>query len=641
MSLEELVIDAQLYQGEPKKPTTNSVILLPVQNITTKKNQILLKWSNKTLNMSQKGLDQAAQIFFSEWALAFPLYPVERAFLDTTKHGNLEMLITFDASSLYSNTQIRNIKSTSPRLLKKALETTSDSIEQNELGQTSSLSGHYDQISQVKESNFVQLEADKKDLNQKQKLNQKLENSLTGNDQFIETLQSDLMKLRQENETLKDTIIHLKDIEMDYTQKNQASETEVFILKTRIADLMLEVENGVEEWRQKYQRAQFETEELRLIITENQEFENRELVEAWEKKYSDVVNKKEEITSQYELLVEQLQSQQQEILELSEKNIQKDYQIQQLNYEHIQQQEEYSQIIAQKEVDKDNLERTKDAEIERLSKRLSQQQTLVSQVMDSQKNNQIKWQENYSKIEQNYRIASEKVLSLEKELSQLRQANIQLQYRSEQSLASESLDVELPKDVDLPQALDIKLPTYADEVVHTEVDTETVKVVEDSSVEVSDEEYAYEDDYDEDYDYEYDYEYAYDYDYSDYDDYSEDDDVLGYDAESVMDDVDELLYESAEEDGTVKISKKEYELFKHSLDELKERWEELGDQDLKFKEWATPKMKKFKRFDKGLDSNVTPPKLFSRKYKMEESVWCEMQAYALISRHIETILSQD
>ena len=116
MPLEEFDIDVQLYQDETKKPDEQSVILLPVQNIAAKKNQLLLKWSNRKVKLSQSIISKAVELFLSSWENTFSLYPIERVFLDYTTREKVELLVTFDASRLYSNTQIRNIKTNAPKL---------------------------------------------------------------------------------------------------------------------------------------------------------------------------------------------------------------------------------------------------------------------------------------------------------------------------------------------------------------------------------------------------------------------------------------------------------------------------------------------------------------------------------------------
>lgn len=722
MPLEEFVIDVQLYQDETKKPTNQSVILLPVQNIATKKNQLLLKWSNRKMKWSQSLIAKSVELFLVNWEKNFSLYPIERVFLDYTAHERIELLVTFDASRLYSNTQIRNIKTNAPKLLHSAMDEAYsqygvlESQVEKQSGSANSAMDYdryemsnnnvleYGDNSLVQSSGFGRETSfqEHQDMLDKQQRIYELEQKIAENSQVIKSYEMDLQttqreyelkisQVSQENDALKQKIISYQDNEIDFRQQLQMKKSEILDLKNTVNELNVELEQGIESWKQKLQHTQFENEELRMVITENQQFE--EQVQAslnevtlklkekeaqlaqleqesaiatreWQMKNQQLLSEQQRLQEQQEKLDKLLSERQTMVQHLSDELNQKEQELKKLVFEHQQAVQEYQHQLTKKDKELDELNSSKNEEIQRLSQRLEKQQHLVNQLMDSQETTQSKWQDNYNRLETNYRAAASRVFDLEKELAKLKQSSYTNPSINDRSFSSIALEEEVLPEIDIPKqpvfdpvemveeddfnipetdiSETVQLEDPLDQSYHYADDEEEVK----SDYNDYDEDYDYEDDYsyDDEYDYDEDYSYDDDYDYDDYDydeDYDYDDDVLGYDEETVMDDVDSILSDTEDEEGKEKIRKKEYVAFESQLDELSDRWSELKNQDNVFKKWAEPKMKKFDRFYKKLDDNVKAPKFLSRSYVMTEEVWGEIQAYALISRHLKTILDYE
>lgn len=708
MPLEESVIDVQLYQDETKKPTERSIILLPVQNITTKKNQLLLKWSNRKQKLSQSIITKAVTLFMAEWEKIFSLYPIDRVFLDYTAHERIELLVTFDASRLYSNTQIRNIKTNAPRIFKETMREAYDQL--GILEQPSQTNGtftgmdydNYDNT-QVRVPSISQSTSTSKNhhsqdflddgLLEKQQRIYELEQKIAENAQVIKSFELDLKtaqreyelkinQMSQENDSLKQKVISYQDNEIDYRQQLQIKQSEILDLKNNVNELNSSLEQDVESWKQRYQQTQYENEELRLVITENQQFEEqvqeslREATLKLKQKEDELANliqennlsqkesqlREQQLHSENERLQDQqdkldrlLEERQMIIQQLTDELTHKEQEMKKLTFEHQQTVQEYQHQLNQKDKEFENLNYSKNEEIKRLSQRLEKQQELVNQLMNSQELTQAKWQDNYTRLESNYRTAASRVFDLEKELAKLKQSNYAKLNMQNSDFSSISLENEtVTPSIDLPKASDVPVFDPVDMVTEENSSVESSDLEASSQIDLEDtlnQSYHYtdeEDSYDEeDYDYdEYDYDDEYDYydDYDDYDydyDYDYDDDILGYDDETIMDDVDSILSDTEDEEGKEKVRKKEFLAFESQLDLLSERWKKLDKQDIKFKKWAEPKMQQFDRFYKKLDENIKAPKLLSRKYVMTEEVWGEIQAYGLISRHLQTILDYE
>lgn len=723
MTLEEFVIDVQLYQDETKEPTEESVTVLPAQNITTKKNQLQLKWSNRKMKLSRSVIIKTVDLFLTQWKQTFSLYPIERVFIDYAAHERIELLITFDANRLYSNTQIRNIKANAPELLKKALNKAYAQYGLIEATPTSTVSSSstmdYDRFdttsSAVTEamtfvasenisSNENSLVVGKDAINTNQKILD-LDQQILEKSQVIQSYEKNIKSVQreyetkieqvlQENDKLKQKILSYQDKEIDYRQQLQLSQSEIFTLKNNVSELNVSLEQDRGLWKRRLQSLQTENDDLRRVIIENQQFEeqvqnslrkatdslqekeellaqiqqeNELTVKEWELKLQQVSDDKERLNTQHERLNELLAERQEMIQQLTDELGQKERDLSKLIFDHQQATQEFQHQLALKDEELTGLDQSKNEEIQRLSDRLEKQQKLVDQLMTSQESTQNKWQDNYNRLEKNYRAAASKVFDLEQELSKLRQVSVTASAMTEPVFPNLPVDDELNFNdelISMPQLDSFDLDIEASVGSEPVVDEIEIEDNLDKSYQYTDDDYEYgyqydgeysysyddeDDDYDEDYDYDYDsddYDEDYDYDYEDYDedyDYEDeyDDDVLGYDEETIMEDVDSILEDTEDEEGKEKIRKKEFSAFESQLDELSDRWKELDDQDVKFKKWAAPLMKKFDRFYRKLDDNVKEPSLFSRKYVTTEEVWGQIQAYALISRHIETLLNYE
>ncbi|MEG0255713.1 MAG: hypothetical protein RR554_07870 [Vagococcus sp.] len=816
MFLDELNIDVQIYQEETKKPNTSSIVLVPLQNNSEVINQLLLKWSDREGQLSQKAIDDASQAVFKEWGRIFPLYKIERAFFDISSRGTVEIYVTFDASNIFSNTQIRNIKKTISDLLskelKKASEAPSSMVEDrrrpraesthlnnqanlaqqklsdaekthrrveldlrerfntlkrennelqmalqqskaDELAQKETI-GHltlqmerqqrtlselsegknardaeaedrYRQLQEQLDDMNYKLRQSGQDLLEKQREIQQLQQVVADNERYVDGLQSDYDQLResnnaqveqllQENDVLKADVISYQNDELNGKQEVQA-------IRNELRQLSLEKENTQEELTQKLQRIEYENSELRTVLKENQVFEDKtqqELVSAtrdlnetrenlkrletesslltheWESRYQKVVTEKDELASAYNTSRQMEVERQNELIQLKDRLMVLEQNLQQAGLEQqrvvtkwetrvADEEREKERILQQANIEKEQFSRNKEQEIQRLSERLEQQQKLVEKLMATNSETQSSWQENYQLLETNYKNAREKSNQLEQEITRLMQENQRLEQRVA-GMENRPVAVTTPRPavtpiVEAPVIEEVIAPTL-EEIIQTPVvtvdsvqqeidnevaDLESSKVLDAKMEDIayeedsyydeeesdddydydyeedseSDDEYGYDDDYDyeDDYD-EYGYDDDYDYDEDEDDEYSEVDDLIGYDAETIREDVEELL-DSSDEEGTEKISKKDFVVFEEQLDSLKRRVDKT--EDVEFKTFVLPKMKKFNKFKNKFEEDVKAPKLFSRKYKIETGTFNQLKAYVLMSRHLELLAGED
>ncbi|MDT2831821.1 hypothetical protein P7H62_12765 [Vagococcus carniphilus] len=809
MFLDELNIDVQIYQEEVKKPNTASVVLLPLQNKSEVTNQLLLKWSDREGNLTQKDIDDASQVVFKEWERIFPLYNIERAFVDISSRGTVEVYVTFDASNIFSNTQIRNIKKTISDLFLKELKnsvnnTTAEPMERrsshveskhidnqaslaqqklsdaekthrrveldlrerfntlkkensdlqmalqqskaDELNQKETI-GHLtlqierqqrtlNELSEGKDSRdaeaeerYRHLQEQLDDLNyklrqssqellEKQREIQQLQNVVSDNDRYVTSLQADYDQLResnnsqveqllQENDLLKSDLITYQNNELNDKQQVQA-------VKNEIRQINLEKENIQEELTQKLQRIEYENNELRTVLKENQVFEDKTqqdlvqttrdlnttreklkqletenslLTHEWESRFQKVSIEKDELATAYNTSRQLEMERQNELIQLKDRLMTLEQNLQQAGLEQqrvvtkwesrvADEQREKDRIVQQANIEKEQFTRNKEQEIQRLSERLEQQQQLVDKLMATNTETQTSWQENYQLLETNYKNAREKSSQLEQEISRLVQENQRLEQRLAGMENRKATMIPTPvitpvvEEVAAPSLEEIiQTPLVSIDPVQQEIDNEVASLekpeskrktkpvpeIEDIAYEEEsyysyeddseddydydeeyEDDYGYDDDYEDDYDYDYDYEDEYD-DDDDYD-YSEVDDLIGYDPETVREDVEELL-DSADEEGTEKVSKKDFAVYEEHLDKLKRRLDKT--EDIEFKTFVTPKMKKFNKFKNKFEEDVVAPKLFSRKYKIEEGTLNQLKAYVLMSRHLEVLAGED
>ncbi len=778
MFLNELNIDVQIYQEEVKKPNTSSVVLVPVQNNSEKTNQLLLKWSDKEGQLTQKDIDEASQVVFQEWERVFPLYKIERAFVDISSRGAIEIYVTFDATNVFSNTQIRNIKKTISELLEKEIKNVSEksfekmdevvtirsennhinnqvslaqqklsdaeknhrrvelelrerfnslkqensnlqmSLQQSkadELNQKETI-GHLtlqierqqrtlNELSDGKTSREVEseeryrhLQEQLDDLNyklrqtsqellEKQREVQQLQTIVSDNERYVASLQADYNQLRESNNSQVEQLLQENDVlksDLVTYQNNELNgKKEVQLVKNELRQISLEKENLQEELQQKLQRIEYENNELRIVLQENQVFEDKtqqELVQTtrdlnethekieqletenslltheWESRYQNLSLEKEDLIAAYNTSRQLEMERQNELIQLKNRLITLEQGLQQAGLEQqrvvarwesrvADEEREKNRIIQQADVEKEQLTKSKEQEIKRLSERLEQQRELVDKLMATNTETQTSWQENYELLETNYRSAREKSNQLEQEITRLVQEN---KYLEQRLSSGEVKNTEVtpnpiisnPIIEDVAESTleaiiqePILASTSIDEVVENKEEEAVASEVKDVSYE---EDYDYDYSYDEDessYDYSeyyYEEEYDYDYDYA----YSEVDDLVSYDAETIREDIEELL-DSSDEEGTEKISKKDYAIYEDHLDKLKRRLEKT--EDVEFKAFVTPKMKKFTKFKNKFDEEVVSPKFFSRKYKIEENLFNQLKAYVLMSRHLEVL----
>lgn len=811
MFLDELNIDVQIYQEEMKKPSTSSIVLVPLQNNSEVINQLLLKWSDREGRLSQKMIDDASQAVFKEWGRIFPLYKIERAFLDISSRGTIEIYVTFDASNIFSNTQIRNIKKTISDLLvqelKKAPETPSNVVEDrrrprvesahlnnqanlaqqklsdaekthrrveldlrerfntlkrennelqmalqqskaDELAQKDTI-GHltlqierqqrtltelsegknsrdaeaedrYRQLQEQLDDMNYKLRQSGQDLLEKQREIQQLQQIVADNERYVDGLQSDYDQLResnnaqveqllQENDVLKADLISYQNNELNDKQEVQA-------VRNEMRQLSLDKENIQEELTQKLQRVEYENQELRTVLKENQVFEDKTqqdlvattrdlnetreslkrletesslLTHEWESRYQKVVTEKDELATAYNTSRQMEVERQNELIQLKDRLMVLEQNLQQAGLEQnrivtkwetrvADEEREKERILQQANIEKEQFARNKEQEIQRLSERLEQQQKLVEKLMATNSETQSSWQENYQLLETNYKNAREKSNQLEQEITRLMQENQRLEQRVA-SMENRPATITMPKAivepvVETPVVEEIVAPTL-EEIIQTPVvsvdsvqqeidnevaDFETNKALDAKSEDIAyeedsyydyeesseDDDYSYEDEYDDEYGYDDDYdydEYGYDDEYEDDDEddeysYSEVDDLIGYDAETIREDVEELL-DSADEEGTEKVSKKDFAILEEQLDSLKRRVDKT--EDVEFKTFVLPKMKKFNKFKNKFEEDVKAPKLFSRKYKIETGTYNQLKAYVLMSRHLEILAGED
>lgn len=805
MFLDELNIDVQIYQEEVKKPNTSSIVLVPLQNKSEVTNQLLLKWSDREGHLTQKDIDEASQVVFKEWERIFPLYKIERAFVDISSRGTIEVYVTFDSSNIFSNTQIRNIKKTISELLVKEIKNVSNNTatkpserrsvraeskhinnqaslaqqklsdaekthrrveldlrerfntlkkensdlqmalqqsKADELNQKETI-GHLtlqierqqrtlNDLSEGKvsrdaeaEERYRQLQEQLDDLNyklrqssqellEKQREIQQLQNVVSDNDRYVTSLQADYDQLResnnsqveqllQENDLLKSDLITYQNNELNDKQQVQA-------FKNEMRQVSLEKENIQEELTQKLQRVEYENNELRTVLKENQVFEDKTqqdlvqttrdlnttreslkqletenslLTHEWEARFQKVATEKEELATAYNTSRQLEMERQNELIQLKDRLMTLEQNLQQAGLEQqrvvtkwesrvADEQREKDRILQQANIEKEQFSRNKEQEIKRLSERLEQQQQLVDKLMATNTETQTSWQENYQLLETNYKNAREKSSQLEQEISRLVQENQRLEQRLAGMENRKATMIPTPvitpvvEEVAAPSLEEIiQTPVVAVDPVQQEIDNEVASLekpkakvkpspeVEDVAYEEEsyysyeedseddydegyEDDYGYDDDYEDDYDYDYDYEDEYD-DDDDYG-YSEVDDLIGYDPETVREDVEELL-DSADEEGTEKVSKKDFAVYEEHLDKLKRRLDKT--EDIEFKTFVTPKMKKFNKFKNKFEEDVVAPKLFSRKYKIEEGTFNQLKAYVLMSRHLEVLAGED
>ena len=753
MFLSSLNIDVQIHQEEVKKPSHSSVVLVPLKSKSTAVQQLVLTITHLEDKVSAKLIDDTAQLVFREWQSVFPLYPVQRAFADILSGDSIEIYITFDATNIFSNTQIRNIKKTISELfeteLKKVVNSAKKEVEpvveqmyeanlssysdpskrradldlrerfsnlqqenselQSALQQSKmdeltqkesidelrseiekqqrSLTGvaersnyqkpeiteAYQKIQKGLEDTNFKLRQAQQELLDKQREIQRLQSVVVENERYINTLQSDYDQLREssqfqlektleENDQLKSELTEYKNEELNNKKTVQ-------LMKSEMRQVISDTENMQEDLKQKLQRMQYENEELRTIIKENQEFEDRthqELLEAtrqltdvkdivnrletenglltqeWELRYQTLVGEKEEISAAYKTSRELEMARNNELIELKTNLITLEQQLQQAELDKKQvdtdwqtrlmtEEREKERLVQQVVLDKDQFIRNKEQEVKRLSDRLAQQKQLVDKLMENQSDTQVAWQENHEALEVNYQQALEKTAKLEVEILSLVEKNKSLEIQLE---ALERVEPIVAIKTTDEVELDMIQQEIDQEVAELTATSEALEEI--SSLEADDDYYAY-DEEDSDYEYDYDEEdsdYEYGYDDDDYD-YHEVDDLVEYHPESIKEDIEELL-DSKDDDGKEKISKKDYAIYELYINNLKDLVEQADEEE--FKEFVEPKMKKFKKFKKEFEEDVKAPTLFSRKYKLTTGLANEMKAYVLMSRHLSVLL---
>lgn len=537
------------------------------------------------------------------------------------------------------------------------------------------------------------------ELLERQREIQQLQLVVSDNENYINGLQADYEQLRtanntqieqllEENDMLKTDLIDYRNSELDDKQKVQ-------IIKNELHQLTLEKENIQEDLKQKLQRMEYENDELRTVFKENQVFEDKTqqdlnettreltkfrddvkrletenslLTREWETRYQNLSNEKEELAIAYNSSRQMDVERQNELIQLKNNVVSLEQNLQQAGLEQqrsvslweervSKEERETTRILQQATLDKEQFSRNKEQEIKRLSDRLAQQQGLVDKLMLSQKETQENWQENYQLLETNYKTARDRSTQLEQEISRLLQDN-QLLETKLAGLEQRNTRVVSPVIPVAPVVAAVVAPSVAaiveqnnivNDSLQAEIDNEVAsldvpkakvapKVEKEIAYEEEVETEAADSDYDYDYDeYGYDDEYEYDDEYDD-DDVNETDDLLGYDAETVKEDIEELLDNTDDED-IEKVSKKDFAIFEERIDGLKRLFEKTEDVD--FKNFVAPKMKKYNKLKNKLDEDVKGPKLFSPKYKIESGLFNEIKAYALMSRHLQLLAGED
>lgn len=763
---DELNVDVQIYQDELKKPTSSSLMLIPLSEESTTRNQLLLRWSNVGKELSQSDIESLSKRFFISWEEQFPLYQVERAFVDRHPRRPIEFYITFQASNIYSNTQIRNIKKKAPNLLRKELQTVyqeanvrvsagQETTESSQLNQRMSLlqqqlsdseqsqrrieSEWQDKLLQLqRENNDLQLrlqqskseELAKKDqigrltlelekqqrlldqkethysetttgievkyrglqeeledltyqyrqttqeLFEKQREIQNLQYEVTNHDQLVQSLQLDFDRLKEannqqiqqlmsENETLKQDIITYQTQDLETRRATQGIQSEMLGLKNDVARLSLEKETIKDEYLLQTQRIETENKELHTILSENQAFEEQmqselllttqelnaqvekarqlelemsRIQQEWETRQRTVQLENDNLSVSLENARQLERERQAELINLNEHIVSQEQALQMARLEKdrlttkwktriAEIEREKEELLKQTQLEKEQFVRSKELEIQRLTERLQQQQGLVEQLMKNQQESQSSWQGNYKQLEENYQKIKEQSTQFEQEVIRLRQENRLLEGKKEisSSMFYEEEPVMPVSSIEVPVietlTSDIVVPEITESVTETPVLTPVTPEI--SDMYTDDKDYDYEDEYEDEYDYEYDYDY-------------EDDSFLGYHKESIEEDIEEY-FDDIDDDSITKVSKQDYQELEEHLDSLKKRFKETPNEEA-FKLVAHAKMKKFKKFESKFENDVKKPRLFSRKYKMEEGLLNQAKGYALISYHLGYLL---
>ena len=157
MLSEKLNIDVQIHQEEVKKPNHSSIVLLPLKYNSGIVHQLELRVTYSGLELTPKQIDSASQIIFREWQSIFPLYGIQRAFADMIGSNETIIYITFDATNIFSNTQLRNIKRTITELLEVELNQVYNQIKEKQAKKIASVShdtyDFSDKFNQLKQEN--------------------------------------------------------------------------------------------------------------------------------------------------------------------------------------------------------------------------------------------------------------------------------------------------------------------------------------------------------------------------------------------------------------------------------------------------------------------------------------------------------
>lgn len=530
----------------------------------------------------------------------------------------------------------------------------------------------YQQVQEGIDDTSLRLRQSQQELLDKHREIQRLQTVVTENERYIARLQGDYDQLKEmsdhqthatlsENESLKQEVSELKQLELTHRQEIQTLQAEM----NRTSS---DKENIKEELIHQLQRIKFENDELRLIINENQTFEERthqELIEAtkqvkeltelvgrlesekdlleqeWTVRYETVSMEKNELALAYKSSQELELATGDELIELKQHVIHLEQKVQQAALDKQQfettwqtrlmaEEREKERLIQQITLDKEQFVHNKEQEIKRLSERLLQQKELVDKLMANQSDTQTVWKENNETLELSFQQAKQQTAELEMEVSRLTQENRLLASKLAQLSQEPALSVAAPLEDNLDQVIEKEVAELEEAIVPVVEASEKTEEYSDYAEEeevVSEEESDY--GYDED-------EYDYDYD-SDYD-YHEVDDLINYNPETIEDDVEEFL-DNKDEEGKEKISKKDYALYELYLEHLPELVEQ--GKELPFNSFVEPKMKKFKKFSRDLEDDVKTPSLFSRKYKVPTGLANQMKAYVLMSRHLSILLGVD
>ncbi|MGY3766242.1 hypothetical protein ACWOAH_06755 [Vagococcus vulneris] len=543
-----------------------------------------------------------------------------------------------------------------------------------------------------------ELQKKEQEILEKQERIQQLELEISGHDRYVAELKTDLDRARednqsqiynliQENDKLKNDLVSYQETELDANQKNQELQTETFDLKNKIQQLTLDKDTLAKEWDMKLRSIVQEKDQLRAEIEKSYDAANErhneilqlrnriieleaalqqsnqekvDMSRTYESRLSmlqadrdrlqmDVENKKrlynQEKQNEVRQLTDRLTKQQTLVDKMmttqqkTQDSWRSHYQQLEKNYQQVRSQstryeEELAHLQRENQALTMQLNTATNAVLPDFSSVVTSEaplpnydnlepDTLTHSIVNNQSLETVS-SDDYQELEAEVKKAQAQAKNYEEELSDLRQMNDDLMLKL----------TEVEEKVD---AVPTAATTQPALVAHTVDSADAEYGDDDELVYDSDSDYDYDNDYDYD-DYSYD-DYSYDdYGYDDYDyDYEDDDELLEYDPDTAEDDIAELL-EDTHSTKKVKVPKAEYEACEDQLDILTDRWKKAkltSAKQLKFKKWAEPKVKKFSRFYRDLDDYVKPPKLFSRKYKMEADVYNRIKAYALLSRHIE------